>query len=223
MKFLIKTMPALAVSASLVCASNIAEAATEAVLKVRTVEQVAVTQKRTIQMGQIAAAPGYECTVPQRIDISTQAGTNAGTFTVNAITSGNLPPGTNACGTSAPGYFSLKGVPSQRVKVSFSADPSNALGTFKPEGIYKAAVYADVADPLDLTNVAAAGLDNLADAQAVYDDIATHLVQIFDTKEVNLNSTGDGLLAVGGTLKIDGNVDPDTEYSLNYIVNVIYQ
>ncbi|ATC95565.1 hypothetical protein [Pseudoalteromonas tunicata] len=219
MKKLLTTTTLLATA--LLTTPVLVNAATDAILKVRTVDQVGATEQKSINLGQIAASPGYECMVPQRIDISTQAGTNTD-FQIDTISYGTLPAGVNACGSSTAGYFSLKGVPNQNVRITFAKDPSSTVGSFQPEGVYKAAAYADVADPLDLAAVQAGVTVDDVPVQTVYDEVAKTLIQIFDAEDVKLSASGDGMIAIGGTLKINESLMPDTTYTVNYIVNVTY-
>lgn len=213
---------ALVVAGAAVCIS-MPTSAKEAVLKVKTVEQVKVTQKTPIDLGTIPATAGYKCGVPQRIEARAPGtpvtdGTTSNTFTVEDVT---LFPGITRCGGSAtPGVFWLNGVGGQSVTISFgTVADENSVGTFRAEGIFEAAQNTDLSKS-PYTTVVGASVPAL---QAAADALLTaQYTQIFSQKTVTLSPNGLGMLRVGGTLEVDSELDPDQTYSVNYVVNVVY-
>ncbi|MDP4985615.1 hypothetical protein [Pseudoalteromonas tunicata] len=230
MNTFLKPTFALSVVSAALLITPLASHATDAVLKVKTVEQVKVTQKTPVELGTIPATQGYTCAVPQRLEAVVNAtgisNANSGVSTFD-VTDVTTFAGIARCGGSAtPGLFYLDGIKDQNVTISFAtvAD-ENAVGTFRPEGIYQAAAHGadlDKSTAIVITNGAAATPTN-AEVQASADaQLITQFTQIFSQKSVTLNATGKGMLRVGGTLEIDKALEPDQTYSINYVVNVVY-
>lgn len=203
--------------------------ATDAILKVRTVEQVSVSEVAGLSLGVIAAAPNFKCIVPQRVDYTTagaaESGAGAGDGTlVPTVALGAAPSDIELCNADAsPGFFTLSGVPGQKVKVTLSKSLDNAVGTFTPEAVFGKLDWASGDDELDLTAINTAVSGNKNTTAEVQEAINNVMTQIFSSESVYLSALGKGVLSVGGTLSVTETLAPDSEYTVNYIVNVVYE